>query len=466
MSQALLAIAALTLPPLPQVSREVELALAKGVDAARAQQRVRDLVALGPRMGATRSGDAAAQANAEVLRQLGLDVRIVEAPERTAYQPLSWSLRAWRVGAEDQARTLSSAWPWQHSPDAKGEAELALQSSAGVAWLTDRAGRGESAAALVLAEKPTNADGSWPIPGRLREGAKQPCFGISSPDAKVLREWLAAGSKVRVAFELDGETRKAPVRTVLARIPSARGGQPWSADYFLFCAHGDSDSAGPGADDNASGVATVLEIASAWQRAITAGEVPAPPHEIRFAIWGSEISSTADYLATRVPKEGRVLGVINYDQSGFGSGADQVNVEPDDLPANSGLVRALVATMRDHAPADSSAPGAFPARWATNKSLGGTDSYVFSDSAQFRDGGVPSVSVFTSAWGTKGEHKRTPGMPGESWRDSPTVSVDYDLYYHSAGDTPANTTDKEPWNMAWCARVGMIGSLRYLSELK
>lgn len=231
-------------------------------------------------------------------------MRIVEAPERTAYQPLSWSLRAWRVGAEDQARTLSSAWPWQHSPDAKGEAELALQSSAGVAWLTDRAGRGESAAALVLAEKPTNADGSWPIPGRLREGAKQPCFGISSPDAKVLREWLAAGSRVRVAFELDGETRKAPVRTVLARIPRARAeASPGPRTTSCSAPTATRTSAGPGADDNASGVATVLEIASAWQRAITAGEVPAPPHEIRFAIW-PEISSTADYLATRVPRRG------------------------------------------------------------------------------------------------------------------------------------------------------------------
>ena len=56
-------------------------------------------------------------------------------------------------------------------------------------------------------------------------------------------------------------------------------------------------------------------------------------------------------------------------------------------------------------------------------------------------------------------------MPGESWSDRDVVSVDYDAYYHSAGDTPENTTDKEPWNMGWCARSALLGARRYLEEL-
>jgi hypothetical protein len=446
--------------------RAGELALAERVDAARAQRRVRELVALGPRMGGTRSGDAAAEYSAQALRELGLDVAFVDAPARPSYQPLSWSVRAAPEGDADAKRVLASAWPWQFSPDARGAARLALESSTGVAWLTERAGRGASAAAVVLAEKPTNADGSWPIPGRLREGAAQPCFGLGRADVELLREMSAGGAHVRIEFELDGETRTAPVRTVVARLPGAAGGEPWKSDYFLFCAHGDADSAGPGANDNASGVATVLEIATAWKRAIDAGAARAPAREVRFAIFGSEIYSTADYLKTQVPSQGRILGVINFDQAGFGSGADQVNVEPDDLEANVALVRALVGVMRDHAPGASGPPAAFPERWATNKSLGGTDSYVFSGSQTFKDGRLPSVSVFVSAWGAKGEHDRTPGMPGESWNERERVTVDYDLYYHSAGDLPEHTTDKEPWNMAWCARVGMLGGLRYLESLR
>src|SRR6185436_9814457 len=110
-------------------------------------------------------------------------------------------------------------------------------------------------------------------------------------------------------------------------------------------------------------------------------------------------------------------------------------------------------------------PG-FPAKWATNKSMGGTDSYVFGDSKRFRDAGHPALTLFTSAWGKPDEQPRTPGMRGESWTERDKVSLDYDNYYHSAGDTPANTTDKEPWNMAWCARVGMLGAGRYLASLK
>lgn len=458
-----LALALAIQAPAP-TSADPGASLWRGVDAVRAQVRVRELVAFGPRMGGTRSGDAAAEYVAKAFGELGLEVRVVETPERRAWQPLAWTLSARIEGSKDEPRKLERAWPWQNSPDAKGSALLALESTDAVAWLTERAGRGASNAAVILATRPTNADGSWPVPGRLRDGAVQPCFGIARPEAELLRGWLESGSKVRIDFELDSETRTAPIRTVVARLPGRKGGDPWKAPYFLFCAHGDADSGGPGADDNASGVATVLEIATAWKRAIDAG-ASAPAHEVRFAIWGSEIESTRHFLETRVPADGELLGVINYDQSGFGSGADQVNVEPDDLPGNVALVNALVSVMRERAPKDASAPGDFPARFATNKSLGGTDSYVFSGSELFKTRSLPSVSVFSSAWGAAGEHKRTSGMPGESWQERDKVSVDYDLYYHSSGDTPANTTDKEPWNMAWCARVGLLGAARYLESL-
>ena len=439
-------------------------ALWRGVDARRAQLRVRELVALGPRMGGTRSGDAAAEYVSKAFAELGLEVRVVETPERRTWQPLAWTLSARVEGSQETAHKLERAWPWQNSPDAKGSALLTLESAPDVAWLTERAGRGASTAAVILASRPTNSDGSWPVPGRLRDGAAQACFGIAKPEADLLRGWLESGAKVRVEFELDAETRNAPIRTVVARLPGRKGGEAWKSPYFLFCAPGDADSGGPGADDNASGVATVLEIASAWKRAIDAGAL-APAHEVRFAIWGSEIESTRHFLETRVPADGELLGVINYDQSGFGSGADQVNIEPDDLPGNVALVNALVTVMRARAPRDASTPGDFPARFATNKSLGGTDSYVFSGSELFKTRALPSISVFSSAWGAAGEHKRTSGMPGESWRERDKVSVDYDLYYHSSGDTPENTTDKEPWNMAWCARVGLLGAESYLEAL-
>ena len=81
--------------------------------------------------------------------------------------------------------------------------------------------------------------------------------------------------------------------------------------------------------------------------------------------------------------------MLNFDQAGYGSGADRVHVEPDDVPANAPMVRTLFAVLSDHAPPEASeGHGAFPREWASVRSLGGTDSYVFSASPAFRERGA------------------------------------------------------------------------------
>ena len=356
---------------------------------------------------------------------------------------------------------LERAWPYGFSPSANGRVPLALEAGADQAVLRARLPRfgGGGAAAVTLVDGATTADGTWPKVHHLRRGRNDaaPVFGISADEGAALRAGLEAGEAWELEFALDATIAMGRPKTVEARIAPRAGAEP---GFLLYCAHGDSDAGGPGANDNGSGEAIVLAIAQAWQGAIDAGELPPPEREVRFAIWGSEIYSTQVYLEDVLARGERILGVINYDQAGFGSGAEQLNIEPDDLPANEALVRTLVDELAARDGADG-----FPARWATNKSLGGTDSYVFSSSAWFRENGVPAVTVFTSAWDKPEEHPRTDGMPGESWSDRDVVTVDYDNYYHSAGDTPENTTDKEPWNMGWCARVGLAGGLRWLEAL-
>jgi hypothetical protein len=464
-----IAFAAAQQPAEPQAPRhpsqpalELEDAVAALVRPEQAQARVRELVALGPRMGGTESGRRAAEWTERAFASAGLEVRVLEDPPGWCHEERSWSVRALREGSEPRA--LGSAWPYGFSPTASGRATLGLEPAQDGALLAARAPRstGEGAApAVVLVDGATTLDGSYPVVGHLHEGDSNPApvFGLSRAEGQLLRGWLAEGTAVEIEFALEARIVRAPPRTVVARIP-ARGAngeaQGWTAEHLLFCAHGDSDAGGPGADDNASGIAVVAEIASAWSEAIRRGILPPPRREVRFAVWGAEIRSSRAYLE-RAGSLGAPLAVINYDQAGFGSGADQVNVEPDDLPANERLVRTIAAVLAEHAGEEG-----FPARWATNKSLGGTDSYVFSGSQLFRERSRPAVTVFSSAWGRPDEHPRTPGMPGESWSERELVSVDYDLYYHSAGDIPENTTDREPWNMGWCARAGLLGALRYL----
>lgn len=444
--------------PLPGTARE--RALVAGVSETRANSEVRRLVMLGPRMGGTRSGDAAAMYLAESFEGLGLETRVLEDDARWCHEEHSWRVALeWRDEAgELQERVLESAWPYGFSPSAEGRAPLTLEVSEGAAQLARRNPRPKKQLAVALVDGGSTEDGLYTRVQHLRRGDQNtvPVFGLGSIDGGEARDLLEAGNEVYVTYALDAEIYEAAPKTVEARLAPRAGAAP---GYFLVCAHGDSDAGGPGADDNASGEAIVLEMARAWSAAIAEDPEARPARELRFVIWGSEIHSTRDYLERALDEEAPLLGVLNFDQAGFGSGADQLNIEPDDLPANVGFVLTAAGVLEDFA----GQPG-FPERWATNKSLGGTDSYVFSSSSDFREGGKPAVSLFTSAWNTPEEHPRTEGMPGESWTERDVVAVDYDAYYHSSGDIPQNTTDKEPWNMGWCARVGLLTLDRWLEQ--
>ena len=445
-------------------------ALVRHVDEARMQAEVRALVALGPRMGGTASGHAAADHLAAAFREAGLEVEVREDPEAWRHQEASWSLTYRILGPDGEAGEpvpLESAWPWGFSPAAAGSAPLGTDAVDGGAVLTDgrpRFLRRGPTPAVALTDGLVTLDGAYPRIYQQRSGDANPfpIFGLNTADGAALRAELAAGRAVELQYELLSTIERARPRTVIARVPARAGAAP---GFLLYCAHGDSDAGGPGADDNASGTAVVLEMARAWAAALEAG-AERPPRELRFAVWGSEIHSTRDWLAEQRAAEQDatgppLLGVINYDQAGYGSGADQLNIEPDDLPANRVMIERILAVL-----AEAEGAAGFPTRWATNKSLGGTDSYVFSGSRHFRDEGRPALTLFTSAWDKPDEQPRTAGMAGESWSDRDVVNVDYDVYYHSAGDTPENTTDKEPWNMGWCARVGLVGGLAWLEQLE
>ena len=61
----------------------------------------------------------------------------------------------------------------------------------------------------------------------------------------------------------------------------------------------------------------------------------------------------------------------------------------------------------------------------------------------------------------------TEGFPPINWYadEKPgMITVDGDPFYHSVGDTPGNTTDTEPSNMGWCARVGLISAWRLMDR--
>jgi len=436
-----------------------ERALAARVSERRMVETVRRLVAFGPRQYGTPSNHAAAAWLAAEFRAAGLDVSVREDPPRPWYEPASWEIRAAAGGSGPTGAALKTAWPSSGAPSGKGEGALAVETTPGAVCLTSANPTPESTAgcAAVLVDGRASASG-WPVVNRLRGVWTVPVFAVSPKETAPLRERLAAGGKVQVAFALDATSGNSAARTVVATLAGRD-----RSKYILFCAHGDSDSGGPGANDNASGVAIVLEIARTVAAAVRSGEIPQPAWDLRFASWGGEISSTREYLADVAEDPSRLQAVFNYDQSGFGSSKDALYVEPDDVPANKDLVTLVRSIMSDHIGANG-----FPGRAASVKTQGGTDSYVFQPRAQGATV-YPSVTLYTSAWDRERALPITEGFPPINWYGDEKpgmVTVDGDAFYHSVGDTPANTTDAEPSNMGWCARVGLLSALRMMAAAR
>jgi hypothetical protein len=450
-----------------------ERLVAAQVDGARMAKAVRDLVSLGPRMGGTPSGENAAAYLAAAFTSAGLATRQIDDPPHLAHWEDAWSVQLAAGGA------LASAYPYGFSPttgpasaplvvlsgDAVAAAkaphpawegkvlvvpgdvlgayrQIATAPGMPLAILTSAPGDGKRYLdAARLAELPAMpAGGTRPIP----------VFGVSFADGRRLA--AAAGQTVRI--ELRSTVREGRPRTILATLP---GRDP--ERYYLVCAHGDSDSGGPGADDNGSGEAVVLELARVLAALVHEGKLPVPRVGLRFAVWGSEYASSEGYVA----REGNHLrdcqGVINLDEVGTGAERDAIYFESNEVPWNRDLLRAFDEVGRDYL----GRPGFWP-EYTTNPSQGGTDSYAFLpkrfQGVMAGDLQIPATTVYTAAWDRLGHVKQTPGWETTGTGDPVNLAIDYSRYYHSSGDTPENTTDRKPEAMVRAARAIAIALLR------
>jgi hypothetical protein len=457
--------------PVDQLAREARFAVEVSADSA--AQYVRDLVAFGPRMGGTPSGDQAAEYLSQRFETWGLQTKVVLDPEKWAHWEEDWRVQ---VIAPDSL-PLESAWPYGFSPSLADTAVgLVYLPTLSKLDLTDSVVRGkavythdrvqpsyrafvDAGVVAVLTDAP-NREGYYEdaaFIGRLPAGLDNPLpvFGISRADGKALQRLLRQSSDVRLFLSLRSHVRKGQPKTVIADIPGAD-----TTRYFIYSAHGDSDSGGPGADDNASGVATVLETARALSRLIEAGVLPKPRYTLRFIIWGSEYFSAGHYLRQRQGELGRILGVLNFDETGTGTLRQGVYFESNEVPWNKTLLRTLDEIGRYYC----RKPG-FWREYTTNPSQGGTDSYVFLPK-EYRgrlesDVRIPSTTIYTAAWGRPQTIDQTPGWTSACWYSADgRIEIDYSRYYHSSGDTPENTTDRQPWRMAWAARAGGLALLR------
>jgi aminopeptidase S len=223
---------------------------------------------------------------------------------------------------------------------------------------------------------------------------------------RVLRE---AGFDVTTpSFTLRRDGVQTEIRNVVAQTRTGN-----AASVVLAGAHLDSVRRGPGANDNASGVAALLEIA------VRMGGSPALPNAVRFGFWGAEerdLEGSRDYVESLSRSDRSALALyLNVDMAaspnaGYfvrgGAGNDESETGP---PGSEVVGRTLVEE--------------FAAAGVAAELVefdGG------SDDLSFVKAGIPTGAIFA------GDEREKTGEQAERWGGR--AGVDFDPCYHAACD--------------------------------
>jgi aminopeptidase YwaD len=292
-----------------------------GLSGARAHQHVDALAAqIGSRPAGSPSYDQAVQYAVDQLRQWGYQPHLQTFPVET-YDDRGSQVTLAATGESVTATTL------QYSPGGQVEAPLV---SAGLGRAEDLSGldlqgkiglvkRGE----LRFSDKVSNLaaagavgvlvynDSSGGVQGSLTGPGPIPAVTLSDTDGQRLLGLLAAGSPVLARLTVDASIEQRSATNVVADKPASN----LAAQSVVFGAHLDSVPAGPGANDNGSGSAMVLELAQ-----VLAGRDE--PFTLRFALFGAEelgLYGSRHYVDQMTDADrANTRAMINMDMVGVG----------------------------------------------------------------------------------------------------------------------------------------------------
>jgi hypothetical protein len=179
--------------------------------------------------------------------------------------------------------------------------------------------------------------------GHLDSFASKPTFAfmVRPVQARAWQARLAAGETVRLQARVDAGRHVGSYDIVSARIP---GSDPaLTAQEVAFTCH--LDHPRPGANDNASGCATILEVARTFAILIREGKLPRPARTLRF-LWPPEIEGTTILLNARPDITARLVAAIHMDMVGGGpetKAVFRVTRSPASLPTFVNDVAEIVA---------------------------------------------------------------------------------------------------------------------------
>ena len=138
-------------------------------------------------------------------------------------------------------------------------------------------------------------------------------FMVSLKRARGLRDRLARGEMIRLHAVVKAGQHASNYEVVTATIPGAD--TKLKEEEIAFSCHVDHQR--PGANDNASGCVTILEVARTLQKLIAEGKLARPARTIRF-FWPPEIEGTLALLNGKPEFARRIKAAVHMDMVGGG----------------------------------------------------------------------------------------------------------------------------------------------------
>jgi aminopeptidase YwaD len=154
-------------------------------------------------------------------------------------------------------------------------------------------------------------------------------FMVSPAVATAFKKRLAAGERIT----LDAKVRAGKHPGVYSIATAAIRGSDSTSGEIVFSCH--LDHPNPGANDNASGCATILEVGITLSKLIRDRRIPRPMRTIRF-VWPPEIEGTVTILNVKHAWARSIKAVVHMDMVGGGPGTKavfHVSAGPGSLPS-------------------------------------------------------------------------------------------------------------------------------------
>ncbi len=272
---------------------------------------------------------------------------------------------------------------------------------------------------------------TWDHIFTLEKDGRTSTFGfcISKRMGWELKRLLRSGEKVVLRAKVESSLGPGEYRVVEAAIP----GEGFQDQEIWYIAH--LDHCNPGANDNASGSAAILESARAFNELIKTGALPKPKRTLRF-FWVPEIYGTYAYLSAHPDEAKKAVAVINMDMVGedqkMCGSTFQVTQTPDSCPS---FMNDLLTGHLDFFLAHPPQPGGEFVDPLAVVSLSGTREPWQARVIPYSGGSDHEVFL--------GGGVNVPATMFGSWPD---------YYYHTAQDTP----DKcDPTQMRRAIALGM-----------